>query len=78
MDHWIPLSSPECPGTVPCNIIPLCHSKAGGSLCCNNVKGNRDPTVWLEEEFGLKKAKRVIKRINDYFASLQATNCTSG
>lgn len=23
--HWIPLSRPECPGTVPSNMIPLCR-----------------------------------------------------
>src|SRR5260221_119478 len=32
-DHWIPLSSPDCPGTDPTNILPLCCGTDG----CNNM-----------------------------------------
>src|SRR5262245_36706706 len=31
-DHWICITSPDCPGTVAENMIPLCHGKGG----CNN------------------------------------------
>ena len=29
MDHWIPNSNPDCPGTIPANIIPLCNGADG-------------------------------------------------
>src|SRR5262245_54364387 len=28
-DHWIPLNSPTCPGTIATNMIPLCHGTGG-------------------------------------------------
>ena len=40
-DHWIPLASPQCPGTIAENIIPLCHGQGG----CNNSKADKDPVV---------------------------------
>jgi len=67
-DHWIPLSSPSCPGTVPTNIVPLCHGKNG----CNNQKFNRDATEWLVEKAGYRTATQIIARIEEYFASLKA------
>lgn len=70
MDHWIPLSSPDCPGTVPTNIIPLCHSKKDGEECCNNTKGARPPREWLIFRFGKRKASIILKRIEDYFSSV--------
>lgn len=68
MDHWIPLSDtrPNNPGTVPQNMVPLCHGIDG----CNNKKSNRDPEEWLLSEFGTRKAKEIIKRIQDYFDTL--------
>lgn len=68
IDHWIPISSPECPGTTVLNIIPLCHGVGG----CNNRKSNRDPVEFLETEFGKRRAREILKRINAYFASLTA------
>lgn len=62
-DHWIPLASPDCTGTVPANIVPLCHG-AGG---CNNIKRHRDALEWLESTFGKRKAKTIAARINAYF-----------
>lgn len=63
MDHWIPLSSPDCPGTIPTNIVPLCHGVDG----CNNSKHDKGPTEWLEWKFGKRKARKVLKRIERYF-----------
>lgn len=63
MDHWTPLTSPDCPGTVVSNCLPLCHGEAG----CNNSKSNRDPAEWLNRKFGKRKAAQVLKRINAYF-----------
>src|SRR5512141_2961524 len=47
-DHWIPLSDPECPGTIPTYIVPLCHGEGG----CNNSKRSRSPQAWLEAKLG--------------------------
>jgi hypothetical protein len=65
-DHWIPLSHPECTGTLPTNIVPLCHG-AGG---CNNTKRNRLPADWLTDYYGKDKATEIIRRIQAYFDSL--------
>jgi 5-methylcytosine-specific restriction endonuclease McrA len=59
-DHFIPVTSPECTGTIPSNIIPACKS-------CNSSKNHRDPVEWLEWKFGECKAKRVLSRIQSYF-----------
>lgn len=66
-DHWIPLTSPDCPGTIPTNIVPLCQDRKGGEGGCNNSKGNKDPSVWLISKFGKRKAAEVMKRIETYF-----------
>lgn len=64
-DHWIPLTDPrpDNPGTVPTNIVPLCHGVGG----CNNRKSNRDPIEFLETEFGKRRARETLKRVNAYF-----------
>lgn len=48
MDHWIPLSNPDCPGTIAVNIIPLCHGVGG----CNNSKGRQAAKDWLVKKLG--------------------------
>jgi hypothetical protein len=63
-DHWIPLSSPNCPGTVPTNIVPLCHGEGG----CNNTKHASEPVEWLARTFGKRRAKTILNRIEAYFA----------
>lgn len=67
-DHWIPLSNGSCPGTVPGNIIPLCHGIDG----CNNSKSSRDPVVWLTEKFGKRKSAQILARVTAYFEWVQA------
>jgi hypothetical protein len=62
-DHWIPLASPDCPGTVPGNIVPLCGGEGG----CNNSKSDKDPEEWLIARFGKRKGKAILQRINAYF-----------
>lgn len=69
IDHWIPLSSPDCPGTTVDNVVPLCHGIDG----CNNSKGDTDPAIWLERRYGTKKARKILARINDYLASTEPT-----
>lgn len=63
MDHWIPLASADCPGTIATNILPLCHGDDG----CNNSKKNKLPSEWLVERFGKRKAKTIFNRIEEYF-----------
>lgn len=65
-DHWIPLSDTRSdnPGTVPTNILPLCH----GTNSCNLRKHTRDPIEFLETEFGKRRAREILKRIAAYFA----------
>lgn len=62
-DHWIPLASPNCPGSIPGNIVPLCHGADG----CNNSKRDRDPEEWLLEKLGARKAKNKLHEISAYF-----------
>lgn len=63
-DHWIPLQSPDCLGTVVENIVPLCHGING----CNNSKGSREPLEWLVEKFGLRLAKGKVAEIERFFS----------
>lgn len=62
-DHWIPLSWPDCPGTIAANMIPLCHGIDG----CNNTKWAHDPEIWLQKRFGVQDAQVILSRINAYF-----------
>lgn len=67
LDHWICLTNPDCPGTVPENMIPLCHPKHGGKGACNLTKYTKDPDVWLKERYGDNQAKIISARIQEYF-----------
>lgn len=71
-DHWIPLSyeGEDNPGSVADNIVPLCHGVDG----CNNSKKDIMPTIWLEQEFSKRKAKRIAARVQQYFDSLEENN----
>jgi hypothetical protein len=64
-DHWIPLNymDDDNPGTVPWNIIPLCQGESG----CNNVKGCKDPVIWLTEKLGEEVAMQKLAEIQAYF-----------
>lgn len=63
-DHWIPLSSSTCPGTIAQNILPLCHGTNG----CNNSKNDSEPHAWLLRRFGASKTAKLEKAITAYFA----------
>src|SRR5690606_3096376 len=62
-EHYIPVTSPECPGTVPTNIVPACQS-------CNSSKNNTPPEAWLRRKFGRKRAAAIKADIERYFALL--------
>jgi 5-methylcytosine-specific restriction endonuclease McrA len=38
-DHFIPLNDPQCPGTVPWNMVPACRG-------CNSRKNDNNPFTW--------------------------------
>lgn len=72
-DHWIPLSDPNCPGTVPTNIVPLCNGRGG----CNTLKTNKDAREWLEKRYGKLFANHKMAQIEAYFNHLR-TKTESG
>lgn len=65
-DHWIPLSSPLCPGTIATNIVPLCHGVGG----CNNSKRNHIAEEWLFRIYDETRARIILARVERYFDSL--------
>lgn len=72
LDHWIAIKDArfDNPGTVPWNLVPMCHSlpnKPYGEPCCNNSKNSKDPIEWLVEKLGKRKAKQKLNEILDYF-----------
>lgn len=62
-DHYIPLSSPDCPGTTAGNMLPVCHGVDG----CNTTKNARDPEEWLMSRFGKRAARKKLAEIEAYF-----------
>jgi hypothetical protein len=44
-------------------MVPLCNGSGG----CNNAKHDRDPSAWLTERFGPRKAQAILKKIDAYF-----------
>jgi len=61
-DHWIPLNSPSCPGTIAANIVPLCDGIGG----CNEQKGYKMPEIWLTEKYGKRQALLILEQIEEY------------
>jgi hypothetical protein len=68
-DHWIPLASPHCPGTVPENMVPLCSA-------CNQSKHAHDATAWLARDFP-DSAAAIARRIGNYFSVTAASSSSS-
>jgi hypothetical protein len=65
LDHWIPLSDQNCPGTVVGNIVPACYG-------CNASKRDRAPLDWILSKFGRRRSKVITGRISAYFSDLVA------
>jgi hypothetical protein len=61
MEHYIPVSALDCPGTVPSNILPACRE-------CNASKSNKLAEKWLIKKQGRRHSNVVLKRIQEYFA----------
>lgn len=65
MDHWIP--TVKGGSSTPDNMIPLCHGIDG----CNNRKSDKDAFEWLVQEFGKRRATKILERVQAYFDSLK-------
>lgn len=59
-EHFIPLSDPNCPGTIKGNMLPACQN-------CNFSKHNKAPHDWLVSRFGKRKAANIERRIHTFF-----------
>jgi 5-methylcytosine-specific restriction endonuclease McrA len=47
-DHFVPVSAPDYPGTIPANMVPACGR-------CNRAKGKRSPFVWVTDAERLRR-----------------------
>lgn len=78
LDHAVPLTETTCPGTVPGNILPLCHAKkdipASLQQPCNNRKGVKNLQTWLAEKLGKRKGQKKWKDILLFFAIHEQQN----
>lgn len=65
-DHWIPITDERKnnPGTVPWNMLPMCHGKNS----CNSSKLNSDPIEWLYRKFP-DDADSIIEKIETFFSA---------
>lgn len=52
-DHFIPVSAPDFPGTIPANMVPACRA-------CNRSKGARSPLVWMADR---KRLQRIVEQL---------------
>lgn len=59
-EHYIAVTSPDCIGNVPHNIVPSCKA-------CNLRKTTKTAEQWIVERFGEKHGVEIIKRIQEYF-----------
>lgn len=64
-DHIIPLVSPDCLGTVPLNILPLCSH-------CNMSKSDNDLFEWMTDRYGVDYAAERLAAIQAYFDYLRS------
>jgi 5-methylcytosine-specific restriction endonuclease McrA len=65
LDHWIPISNKDCPGTVAENTVCLCAA-------CNTSKHDRGALEWATWKFGESKANEFMSKVQAYFDSLKA------
>lgn len=63
LDHVIPLSSPDCPGTIAENILPACPH-------CNSSKKTMPMGEFLERRFGQSHAAKRLAMIILFFSTL--------
>lgn len=59
-EHYLPVAGPDCPGTVPSNIVPACWA-------CNSSKRDVHPREWLKR----CRAEYRIAVIEAYFSTVR-------
>lgn len=57
-DHFIPLTDPHCPGTVPGNMVPAC-------IRCNTQKHDDHPDLWVKSRDRLKSIRQKLQQLSD-------------
>jgi hypothetical protein len=57
------LGLPDCPGTIPKNMLPACKS-------CNASKHNTAPHAWLLSRYSAREVAAIEARIAVYFDSV--------
>lgn len=62
-EHFIPLASPDCTGTIAGNILPSCK-------VCNGSKNDSPPVEWINRKFK-DRAAEIRAKIQEYFDSLR-------
>jgi len=69
IDHWIPINSENCTGTIATNIVPLCGNREGleHHIGCNPSKSDKDPYEYLKQRYGQIQADKIYQRVMDYF-----------
>lgn len=70
LDHWVPVGSPLCPGTISGNMLPLCNTKKGTPAYhagCNQSKHTKEGKGWLNDRFGDEFAAMKIAEIETFF-----------
>lgn len=61
IDHWIAITDPECPGTIPGNMVPMCSP-------CNSSKGGKLALVWLEKKvIDSDRRIQIVAAIESFF-----------
>lgn len=66
-DHWVPVASDNCPGTIPQNMVPLCGT-------CNRSKRNHEAAKWLAKKLG-EGAQQVLLEIEYFLACARPAKC---
>ena len=56
-DHFIPLSHPECPGTIVGNMVPACGP-------CNLSKGAKHPSTWVTDKATFTRVNRTLRLLH--------------
>lgn len=60
LDHYIPVSAKNCPGTIVTNVLPAC-------VYCNTSKNDTAVNIWLVTRFGNDLAEKIDMEIQKYF-----------
>ncbi len=60
IEHYIPISDPNCPGTVADNMLIACQF-------CNGTKKDKDPESWIESDNTKMAIRSYFKAVKEAF-----------